>query len=110
LIYYYQYYFQYYLPEDVSLFDWFSLKEKNNNKRDLRVNGMSGHQKLWIRINEFVADNAFFNWLRQHNPLFRNYEKNIVNDPHVDVVVKDEKYQDYEVYRQVNKKKYSKMV
>jgi len=109
LIYYYQCYFLFYLPQDIAISSLFK-KRKLYRKTHKLSSVQKDKKNLLKRINEVVSDNAFFRWLKNHNLFFKQYEKNIVKDPHISIVVKDAESQDYEVYRQINKKKYSRMV
>jgi len=110
LLYFYTAYFSFFLPEDFE-FTLFSRKGHHSS----RVQGYNDDyivERLSIlrHINRIVSDLAFFRWLDEHLKYFKNYRKSVIENPHIDVRITDHNYEEYTIYKQVNKKKFSKVI
>ena len=111
LIIYYQYFLTFFLPKDFGIsLPFFHLQQYTLRKKHRLEKEHKREDNILERIMKIIGDKAFFRWLGVHEPEFEQYEKQVLDSPHIDIVVKGHLEKDFEVYRQVNKKKYSKVV
>jgi len=65
---------------------------------------------LYSAINRMITDNAFFSWLLNNKSSVKTYQKTVINSPDIAVNINTNEYHALEIFKQVKKNSYSRVI